>query len=76
MEKLILEGGEAIEVKEDAYWRYSRFIDARNANRVWSDKRAHSYYWEGGRSPGMNPLTATENWQFMRHPDFNDMDIR
>jgi 4-hydroxyacetophenone monooxygenase len=76
MEKLILEGREAIEVKEDAYWRYSRFVDERNANRVWSDKRAHSYYWEGTRSPGMNPLTATENWQFMRYPDFNDMDIR
>jgi 4-hydroxyacetophenone monooxygenase len=76
MEKLILEGRDAIEVKEDAYWRYSRFVDERNSRRVWSDRRAHSYYWEGGRSPGMNPLTATENWQFMRYPDFTDMDVR
>ncbi|MBN8829608.1 MAG: NAD(P)/FAD-dependent oxidoreductase [Sphingomonadales bacterium] len=76
MEKLILEGRHAIEVKEDAYWRYNRFVDERNRRRVWSDRRAHSYYWEGGRSPGMNPLTATENWQFMRYPDFSDMDVR
>ncbi|MBT2186852.1 NAD(P)/FAD-dependent oxidoreductase [Sphingobium sp. H33] len=76
IEKLILERKETIEVKEEAYWRYSRFVDERNSRRVWSDKRAHSYYWDGGRSPGMNPLTATENYQFMRYPDFNDMNMK
>ena len=33
MEKLILEGRDAIEVKEAAYWRYSNFVDERNRNR-------------------------------------------
>jgi 4-hydroxyacetophenone monooxygenase len=76
IEKLILECKDSVEVKEAAYWRYNELVDEKNAQRVWSDRRAHSYYWESGRSPGMNPFSGTENWNFLRRPDFNDLDVR
>ncbi len=77
MEKLILEGRDAIEVKDEAYWRFSTLVDEQNLQRVWSDPRAHSYYWtQHGRSAGMNPLSGRENWHYLHRPDFADMDVR
>lgn len=76
MERVILDGKQSIEVKEDAYWRYSRMVDEQNAMRAWSDPRAHNYYWsKHGRSPGMNPLTGSHNWQLLHRPDFADLDV-
>jgi 4-hydroxyacetophenone monooxygenase len=77
MEHLILEDKRAIEVTDEAYWRYNRFLDERNANKVWSDPRAHNYYWtEFGRSAVMCPLYPWEVWHFLRHPDFDDLAVR
>jgi hypothetical protein len=28
------------------------------------------------RSPGMNPFSGTEDWNFLRRPDFDDLDVR
>src|SRR5690606_29206615 len=55
IERLILEGRRAIEVREEPYWRYNRLVDDRNRMKVWSDPRAHNYYWSRGhgRTPGM-----------------------
>jgi 4-hydroxyacetophenone monooxygenase len=76
MEHLILNGERTIDVKEDAYWAYARMIDEKNNERVWSDPRAHNYYWtEHGRSSVMNPLMAPEMWTFLKHPDFQDFEI-
>jgi len=77
IERLILEGRRAIEVREEPYWRYNRLVDDRNRMKVWSDPRAHNYYWSRGhgRTPGMNPFSGTENWHFMRRPDFADLDF-
>ena len=59
---------------EDAYWRYNRLLDERNANKVWSDPRAHNYYWtEFGRSAVMCPFYPSEIWHFLRHPSFDDL---
>jgi 4-hydroxyacetophenone monooxygenase len=77
MERLILEDKSMIEVREDAYWRFGRLVDERNSQKVWSDPRAHNYYWTAkhGRTAGMNPFSGTENWQFLHRPDFNDLEI-
>jgi 4-hydroxyacetophenone monooxygenase len=73
IEKLILEDKRSIEVREDAYWRYNRLVDEKNRTKVWSDPRAHNYYWqENGRSATMNPFTPPEMWHSLRKPDFDD----
>ena len=49
---------------DDAYWRYNRPVDERNASKVWSDPRAHNYYWtEHGRSAVMYPFYGPEMWR-------------
>ncbi len=74
MEHLIVNDKRAIEVTEDAYWRYNRLVDERNARKVWSDPRAHNYYWtEFGRSAVMCPFYPWEIWHFLRHPSFDDL---
>ncbi len=77
IETLILDGKKAIEPTEDAYWRYNRVVDARNAQKLWSDPRAHNY-WRGehGRSAAMNPFTGYEMRNYLLHPDFADLEIR
>ncbi len=78
IEKLILEDKNSVEVREEPYWRYNRLVDERNRQKVWSDPRAHNYYWTAkhGRTAGMNPFSGTENWHFMRYPDFGDLEVR
>jgi 4-hydroxyacetophenone monooxygenase len=77
MEHLIVDDKQAIEVTDDAYWRYNRLLDERNANKVWSDPRAHNYYWtEFGRSAVMCPFYPWEIWHFLRHPSFDDLVVR
>jgi 4-hydroxyacetophenone monooxygenase len=77
MEHLIVNDKRAIEVTEDAYWRYNRLVDERNARKVWSDPRAHNYYWtEFGRSAVMCPFYPWEIWHFLRHPSFDDLVVR
>jgi 4-hydroxyacetophenone monooxygenase len=76
IERLILDDKKTIDVKEDAYWRYNRLVDEKNLTKVWSDKRAHNYYWQpNGRSAVMNPFTPPEMWHFLRKPDFGDLII-
>jgi hypothetical protein len=77
MEKLILEQRKAIEVKEDAYWRYNKIVDEGNARKVWADPRSHSYWWSRfGRSVSQTPFTGYEIREHLLRPDFNDMDVR
>jgi 4-hydroxyacetophenone monooxygenase len=78
MERVILDGARSIEPKEEPFWRYNRLVDERNLAKVWSDPRSQSYYWisKHGRSAGQNPFCGTEIWNFMRHPDFADLEIR
>jgi 4-hydroxyacetophenone monooxygenase len=77
MEHLIVNDKRAIEVTQDAYWRYNRIVDERNARKVWSDPRAHNYYWtEFGRSAVMCPFYPWEIWHFLRHPSFDDLVAR
>ena len=77
IEKLILEDHKAIEPKEGAYWRYNEMIDERNSIKIWSDPRAHTYYWsDHGRSAVMNPLAAAEVFHLLSYPDWDELDIR
>lgn len=78
MQRLVLDGRKAMEPKEDAYWCFNRQVDERNKRKVWSDPRAHNYYWssELGRTPVMCPFLPAEIWRFLRHPEFADMEIR
>jgi 4-hydroxyacetophenone monooxygenase len=74
MEALVLGGARAMEVTADAYWRYNRLVDERNLRKVWSDPRAHNYYWtEHGRSATMNPFYTAEMSGFLRKPDLADL---
>ena len=51
-------------------------MDERNLRKVWSDPRAHNYYWtEHGRSAVMNPFYTGEMSGFLRKPDLADMAI-
>ena len=49
METLILDDKRAIEVTEDAYWRYNRLVDERNAARCGATR---------GRTTTTGPSTA------------------
>jgi 4-hydroxyacetophenone monooxygenase len=77
VERLILEDEKAIEPTEEAYWRYNEDVDERNSRKVWSDPRALSYYWtEHGRSAVMCPFTGPEIWTLLRHPPWDELEIR
>jgi 4-hydroxyacetophenone monooxygenase len=77
MERLILEDRQSIEPSEHAYWDFAKWIDERNAGKVWSDPRVHSYYWtQHGRSAVMCPLNGTEIWRTLRRPNFDELEIR
>ena len=77
MERLILDDKRSIEVKEEAYRRYNELLDERNSRKVWSDPRAHNYYWtKHGRSATMNPFRPIELYRFLRHPDFSELEVR
>jgi 4-hydroxyacetophenone monooxygenase len=76
MERLVLDGGRTVEVRPDAYWRYNHLLDERNRRKVWSDPRAHNYYWtQHGRSAVMNPFYSSEMWRYLREPDLADLEI-
>jgi cation diffusion facilitator CzcD-associated flavoprotein CzcO len=76
METLVLGDGTTMEVRPDAFWRYNRLVDERNHGMVWSDPRAHNYYWtEHGRSATMNPFYTAEMSGFLRKPDLADLVI-
>jgi 4-hydroxyacetophenone monooxygenase len=77
MEHLIVNDEREVEVTDEAYWRYNRLLDERNANKVWSDPRAHNYYWtEFGRSAVMCPFYPWEIWHSLRHPSYDDLVVR
>jgi 4-hydroxyacetophenone monooxygenase len=77
IERLIREDHRSMEAKEEAYWRYNKELDARNRRKVWSDPRAHNYYWihEHGRSPLMQPFAQHETWRMLHQPNWDDIDI-
>ena len=57
-------------------WDYNRLVDERNITKVWSDSRAHNYYWtEHGRSAVMNPFYTAEMSGFLREPALEDLAI-
>jgi 4-hydroxyacetophenone monooxygenase len=77
MQRLILEDKRAIEPREDAYVWFNEEVDARNARKVWSDPRSGSYYWtEHGRSVVMCPFNGPEIFNLLRHPAFDELEIR
>jgi 4-hydroxyacetophenone monooxygenase len=79
IERLILEDKNAIEPTLEAYWRFNELVDERNARKIWSDPRSHSYWSAAkhGRSAVMCPFAPDEIWRFLRHPNFDtDLQIR
>lgn len=77
LERLILEGRRAIEVQAEAYWRYNRVVDEGNRHKVWSDPRAHNYWWTSkGRTASQIPFTGYEVREFLRRPDWADLVVR
>ena len=78
MERLILEDKKEIEPTEEAYWRYNMDVDQRGRRKVWSDPRAHNYYWkkDHGRSAVMCPFSGPEIWHLLRYPNFDELEVR
>jgi 4-hydroxyacetophenone monooxygenase len=77
IQRLIVDGARAIEPRRDAYDRFNAEVDARNARKVWSDPRAHNYYWtEHGRSAVMCPFNSPEIFHLLRHPAFDELEVR
>jgi 4-hydroxyacetophenone monooxygenase len=77
IERLILDDKTSIDAKDDAYWRYNKEVDERNAHKVWSDPRAHNYYWtDYGRSAVMCPFAAPKIYRLLHYPNFDEMEIR
>jgi 4-hydroxyacetophenone monooxygenase len=77
MERLILEDERSIEPTEEAYRSFNEDVDERNGRKVWSDPRSRSYYWtEHGRSVVMCPFTGPEIWRLLRHPPYDELEIR
>src|SRR6185295_18158986 len=66
IERLINDDKRAIDVKEDAYWRYNDLIDAAGKNKASSDPRTSGYYWsEYGRSVTNCSIDADSMWRFL-----------
>jgi 4-hydroxyacetophenone monooxygenase len=77
MERLILEDRKAIEPSEATCSRYNEDVDGRNSRGVWSDPRALGYYWtEHGRSAVMCPFTGPEIFNLLRHPPWDEHELR
>ncbi len=78
MAHLIVDDNRSIEVTNEAYWRHNRLVDERNARKVWSDPRAHNYYWtqDHGRSAVMCPFYPWEIWHSLRQPTLDDFTVR
>jgi 4-hydroxyacetophenone monooxygenase len=66
---LIVGGRKAIDVTEDAYWRYNREVDRAEELKVYSDRRVNNYYKnEFGRSAGNSPFDGRLFWSWLRSP--------
>ncbi len=77
MERLVLDDVKTVEPTEEAYCRFNEELDERNGRKVWSDRRAQSYYWtEHGRSAVMGPYTNPEIWHLLRRPPWNELELR
>ena len=60
---------QAVEVTEDAYWRYNAEIDRAERLMTYVDPRAHNYYQnEFGRSAANGPLDTRLVWNWLRDP--------
>ena len=77
MERLILEGEQSIERRRRPTGATTPRRRAQRAARSWSDPRAHNYYWtEHGRSAVMCPFAIEEIFALLRHPPFDELEIR
>jgi 4-hydroxyacetophenone monooxygenase len=66
---LISQKRRAVDVKEDAYWRFNAELDRCESFMLYKDPRAHSYYQNAfGRSAANNPIDVRRVWHWLRNP--------
>jgi len=66
---LIESGRRAVEVTEDAYWRYNAEVDRAEKLMTYMDSRASNYYQnQYGRSAANGPLDTRLLWNWLRDP--------
>jgi 4-hydroxyacetophenone monooxygenase len=59
----------AVEVTEDAYWRFNAEVDRGESLMAYKDPRAHNYYQnEHGRSAATGPFDSRLMWNGLRDP--------
>jgi 4-hydroxyacetophenone monooxygenase len=66
---LISQNKRAVDISEDAYWRFNAELDRCEAIMLYKDPRAHSYYQNAhGRSAANNPIDVRRVWHWLRNP--------
>ena len=66
---LIEQDRRAVDVTEDAYWRYNDELDAWEATKPYKDPRVKNYYTnEFGRSATNSPIDVRKMWNWLRSP--------
>lgn len=74
---LITTDHETIEVSEDAYWRFNDELDRCEAEFLYSDPRAVSYYRNAsGRSATNGPIDVRRMWRWCRDPEGKRPELR
>ena len=59
----------AVDVTEDAYWRYNDELDEWEATKPYKDRRVNNYYTnEFGRSSTNSPIDIRKMWGWLRSP--------
>jgi 4-hydroxyacetophenone monooxygenase len=67
---LVVNRERAVEVTDDAYWRYNDELDRAERDKIYCDPRVHNYYRnEYGRSAGNSPFDVRRMWAWLRRPE-------
>jgi 4-hydroxyacetophenone monooxygenase len=76
LRQVLTSGRPAIEVTEQAYWRYNEQLDRRETYKIYQDPRARSYCKNAhGRSVTNCPFPGNEMWHRLRRPNPDDLII-
>lgn len=75
-EHLILNDKRSVDVTDDAFERYNRELDAREALKIYTDPRAASFYVNKfGRSSVMMPFGPSELWRKLHPAKLDELNI-
>ena len=66
---LIEQDRRAVDVTEEAYWRFNDELDRVESRMIYMDRRVSNYYRnEHGRSSVNGPIDIRRMWNWLRYP--------